>query len=137
MIEMGYEQFVDNFTHNRGNLLDVVIANEGCDIIRTKPEVDFATFQGYSDHAGIILDLNIMITHESAMRTVFDYKNCDYARLTECIINNGIDYLISDRIRPDSKWTLFRNTIIESMAKLAFLMKHSGQKLLKFNLNYF
>ena len=83
VIEMGYEQFIKTGTHNLGNVLDVVISNKGSNIVRSKPEVDFATFQGYSDHAGIIFHIDIIIEHSNAMKTVFDYKNCDYAKLTK------------------------------------------------------
>ena len=123
IIEMGYEQLVEGSTHNLGNLLDIVITNKGSDIVRHKPEVDFSGFAGYSDHAGIIFDVNIVVDNETAMKTVFDYKNCDYTKLTESIIEKGVDQSISDFHKPNGKWTNFRNSILEARFEVCPMKK--------------
>ena len=123
IIEMGYEQLVEGSTHNLGNLLDIVITNKGSDIVRHKPEVDFSSFAGYSDHAGIIFDVNIVVDNETAMKTVFDYKNCDYTKLTESIIEKGVDQSISDFHKPNGKWTNFRNSILEARFEVCPMKK--------------
>ena len=122
-IEMSYEQLIDQPTHNLGGLLDIVITNLDSGILRSKPEVDFVTFRGFSDHAGIIFETNIMMDNQEALRTVFDYKNCDWSKLTECIIDSNIDGIYTDHNDSDSKWVHFRNTVLTSRHKICPMKK--------------
>ena len=123
MLEMSYEQHIDEPTHNLGNQLDVVITNKGCDILRRKPYVDNVTFQGFSDHCGIIIDANIIVDNHTAMKTIFDFKKMDWSLLNEQIMSKNLEENIYNNDIPNEKWIYFRNSLLEARFEICPLKK--------------
>ena len=113
MIMMDLEQLVRGPTHNLGGQLDVVICNKDEDIVVSKPDVNFNYFTGFTDHAIISTEVNIIVETTSKLKKIFDYKNTNWNDFNAMLLNMNIEERMKFAKSVNAKWIILRDAIIE------------------------
>ena len=93
-------QLVDFCTHQKGNILDIVLTDRSADILDIKSIGNLSN----SDHSVILCEILLEPEFNSSDQLVFDYKNADM---------NGLnDFFLLNRLGQSFRWKRDRQLLV-------------------------
>ena len=99
-------QLVDFCTHQKGNILDIVLTDRSADILDIKSIGNLSN----SDHSVILCEILLEPEFNSSDQLVFDYKNADMNGLNDFFCSIDWDNLFDGK-ETDNCWSTFTETV--------------------------